>query len=49
MSWKQLLAQHKVHLHRTSNGELDQLRALIDRDLNDAALSGLSADRRFVS
>jgi uncharacterized protein (UPF0332 family) len=49
MSWKQLLAQHKVHLHRTSNGELDQLRALIDRDLNDAALSGLSADRRFAT
>src|ERR1700757_141843 len=49
MSWKQLLAQHKVHLPRTSNEELDQLRALIDRDLNDAALSGLSADRRFAT
>src|SRR6201988_5155108 len=49
MSWKQLLAQHKVHLHRTSNEELGQLRALIDRDLNDAALSGLSADRRFAT
>jgi hypothetical protein len=46
MSWKQLLAQRKVQLHRTSNEELDQLRALIARDLNDAALTPLSADRR---
>jgi hypothetical protein len=49
MSWKQLLAQRKVQLHTTSKQELDGLRALIERDLTDAALSGLSADRRFAT
>ncbi len=47
MSWKQLLTQRKVPLHTTSKQELDGLRALIERDLTDAALAGLSADRRF--
>jgi hypothetical protein len=46
MSWKQLLAQ--LQLHTTSKQELDGLRALIERDLTDAALAGLSADRRFA-
>src|SRR5260370_29207108 len=49
MSWKQLLAQRKVQLHTTSKQELDSLRALIARDLTDAALAGLSADRRFAT
>lgn len=49
MSLKQLLAQRKVQLHTTSKQELDGLRALIERDLTDAALSGLSADRRFAT
>jgi uncharacterized protein (UPF0332 family) len=48
MSWKQLLTQRKVQLHTTSKQELDGLRALIERDLTDAALAGLSADRRFA-
>ena len=42
MSWKQLLAQRKVQFHRTSNEELEQLRALVDRDLNDAALTAIA-------
>ncbi len=49
MSWKQLLAQRKVQLHTTGKQELDGLRALIVRDLTDAALAGLSADRRFAT
>jgi hypothetical protein len=49
MSWKQLLAQRKVQLHTTSKQELDGLRALIDRDFADAAIIGLSADRRFAT
>jgi hypothetical protein len=49
MSWKQLLAQRKVQPHTTSKRELDSLRALIERDLTDAALAGLSADRRFAT
>jgi uncharacterized protein (UPF0332 family) len=48
MSWKQLLAQRKVQLHTTSKQELNGLRAL-ERDLTDAALAGLSADRRFAT
>jgi hypothetical protein len=49
MSWQQLLAARKVQLHTTSKQELAGLRALIDRDLADAALSALSADRRFAT
>jgi hypothetical protein len=49
MSWKQLLAEHKVHTHRTSKKELDGLRELIARDLADAAIKGLSSDRQFAT
>jgi hypothetical protein len=49
MSWKKLLAEHKVHTHSTSKKELDALRALIARDLADAAVKELSEDRRFAT
>ena len=49
MSWKQLLAKGEVKAHQTSLQELDNIRALIARDLADAALAGLSADRRFAT
>jgi len=49
MSWKQLLAENKVHTHRTSKKELDGLRELISRDLTDAAVKGLSSDRQFAT
>jgi hypothetical protein len=49
MSWKQLLAEHKVHSHRTSKEELNALRELIARDLADAAIEGLSSDRQFAT
>ncbi|MGA7626716.1 MAG: hypothetical protein WCA91_24375 [Candidatus Acidiferrales bacterium] len=49
MSWKQLLAEHKVHTHSTSKNELDGLRKLIARDLGDAAVKGLSSDRQFAT
>src|SRR5271163_4582914 len=48
MSWKQLLAARKVHTHQTSKQELDELRAVIRRDLSDAAIPALSEDRRLV-
>ena len=35
--------------HATSQQELDDLRALIDRDLHDAGVAGLSADRSFAT
>jgi hypothetical protein len=49
MSWKKLLAEHRVHTHTTSKKELDALRELIARDLADAGIEGLSADRRFAT
>lgn len=49
MSWKQLLAARKVHMHKTSKQELDDLRAVIRRDLSDAAIPTLSEDRRFAT
>jgi hypothetical protein len=49
MSWKQLLAKGEVKTHQTSEHELDNIRALIARDLADAALPGLSADRKFAT
>src|ERR1017187_4475986 len=49
MSWKQLLARGEVTVHRTSKQELDNIRALIARDMADASLPGLSADRQFAT
>jgi uncharacterized protein (UPF0332 family) len=49
MSWKKLLAENKIHTHSTSKKELDALRALVTRDLADAAVKELSDDRRFAT
>src|SRR5271157_3868353 len=49
MSWKQLLQDNKVHRHTTSRQELTELRRLVARDLGDAAIPGLSEDRRFAT
>ncbi len=49
MSWKQLSARGEVKAHQTSKQELDNIRSLIARDLADASLPGLSADRRFAT
>jgi hypothetical protein len=49
MSWQQLLAANRVRRHVTSRQELTDLRAVIARDLQDAAVAGLSADRRFAT
>jgi hypothetical protein len=49
MSWKKLVAEHKVHPHSTSKKELDALRAVVTRDLADASVKGLSDDRRFAT
>jgi len=43
------LAGHDVQRHRTSKRELDDIRALVARDLADATVAGLSADRRFAT
>jgi uncharacterized protein (UPF0332 family) len=49
VSWTQLLANNEVKRHKTSKKELDSIRAAIIRDLADASLKGLSADRRFAT
>ena len=49
MTWTKLLGSHDVARHRTSKKELDDIRALVARDLADAKVAGLSADRRFAT
>jgi hypothetical protein len=49
VTWTSLLANKEAQKHKTSKKELDNMRALIARDLADASLAGLSADRRFAT
>jgi len=49
VTWTTLLASHDVQRHRTSKRELDEIRTVIERDLGDAQIAGLSADRRFAT
>jgi uncharacterized protein (UPF0332 family) len=44
-----LLASNEVKQHKTSKKELDSIRAIIARDLSDASVKGLSADRSFAT
>lgn len=44
-----MLAARKVHTHQSSKQEIDELRAVVKRDLVDAALPALSEDRRFAT
>jgi len=48
MSWQQLIASRRVQPHTTHAQELQGLRAVVARDLKDAALPDLSIDRRFT-
>ena len=45
---KDLLAEGKLRRHRTSPQEIADLFDLVDRDIGDASVQGLSADRRFA-
>ena len=49
MTWTSLLANKEAQKHKTSKKELDSMRVLIARDLADAAIAGLSSDRRFAT
>ena len=49
MTWKDLLKDQRVKAHQTSHEELHDLRAVVERDLKDAKLEQLSADRRFAT
>jgi uncharacterized protein (UPF0332 family) len=45
---KRLLAEGKLRRHRTSAREIADLLGVIDRDLADASVDAISADRRFA-
>lgn len=49
VSWSKLLASRRLQHHKPTVEEISSLGKLIDRDLEDAALTGLSADRRFAT
>ena len=49
MSWQQLQANHQIQTHSTSRRELEGLRAIVERDLKDARVPGLSTDRQFAT
>jgi uncharacterized protein (UPF0332 family) len=49
MTWQKLVASNRAKPHTTSRQEIDGLRAVVDRDLKDAAITGLSEDRRFAT
>ena len=48
MSWAKLLADKRVTRVPPSKAELDNLRSIVARSLNDVTAKGLSADARFV-
>ena len=49
MTWKDLLKNQRMKPHQTSQEELHDLRSVVERDLKDAKLDQLSADRRFAT
>ena len=49
MNWQSLLQAQRIKSHRTSRQELDDLRDVVERDLQDAAVPAVSADRRFAT
>jgi len=48
MRFASLLAEGRLRRRRASREDILQLMRLADRDLADAAVKGLSADRRFL-
>lgn len=48
MTWQQLQNSSRAQPLPTSRQEIDSLRAVVDRDLKDAAVAELSSDRRFA-
>jgi hypothetical protein len=48
MSWAKLLGDKRVAALPSSKAELDNLRSIVTRSLQDAAAANLSADAQFV-
>jgi uncharacterized protein (UPF0332 family) len=49
MTWQDLLKEGRIERHKTSRAELTELRGVVARDLADAEVGLLSADRRFAT
>ena len=49
MSLKDWLDEEKISPHITSPQEIQNLFKVIDRDIADAGVAGVSADRRFAT
>lgn len=49
MSWQTLLANGRIKRHTTSLEEISDLRDVVERDLKDARVDMISADRRFAT
>lgn len=48
MDLKVLLNQAKLRPHKTSKEEIENLLTLVNRDIKDAKVEGLSSDRKFA-
>ena len=49
MSYERLLREGRIRPHRTNRQEIASLFQVVERDLVDAAITALSADRRFAT
>lgn len=49
MNLKKYVDEGKICLHKTSKEEIHQLLNVVERDINDAAITALSADRRHAT
>jgi len=49
MPYKRLLREGRIRRHRTNRQEIASLFQVVERDLADAAIKALSADRRFAT
>jgi uncharacterized protein (UPF0332 family) len=49
MSLRQLFEQNRIIHHKTSKQEIQNLFKLVQRDIADAKITQLSADRRFAT
>lgn len=48
MTWAKLLRENRVFALSPNKAELDKLRSIVVRSLNDVSAPGLSADARFI-
>lgn len=48
-NWNGLLQSRRAKKHQTSRSEINGLRAIVERDLQDASVQTLSPDRRFAT